>query len=587
VKKRTLLEGLEKRILLDTVTETVTVGPLPPSTPSGTFQVNQFDNQGGARRLISVSVDVVLQSQGGATGLENEGAGTGSATVSIGTDVDLERDSENHADATWDVQLSATESQSRAVVAPDSDAAPDYLYPNDDDSVVVVGTTSADQDSTAWTNAADTTPFIGSGTVTFYYEPSPNNSSVHTIGIGTVNTITAQATQFSMTITVTYEYDLPVLEVRKGVIATDGPGKFTRAAGPVDFTAPGSAGTRFAGTIGSTDLDLQPVNSNMMWSDPTDLVSFGITIENVGGGPNGAYDVRLRDTLPRGFSIPAGGLNLTVTDGTGAAVAYTTIGAGLFDPAGGIELTDPGPTAGAGAAGVLDPSDAAAGRNLVVLTYDLEIDRNVFQVPHPTTYRQLVNTVTVYNYAGVEGGADLSVTDLHDPARVTLIRYGGDTDGHDWSGLGPWRPREQAQTRVVQPMYSGTGQPGSTLSVNLYNARGELIGTRDTVVDAGGNWMASFYDTAMTDQPHSVSLRQSFAGYTTLGDAGYNLRPYFAPAFDGGTYVSQALTVVNVASNRSLIGFRDMFAAAAHPISLSWQPYNYELLALSGVPSAV
>ena len=588
MKNRTLLEGLEKRILLDTVTETVTVGPLPPSTPATTFTVNKFDDQGGTRRLLSVRLDIVLQSTGGGTGLENEGPGTGSATVTIGTDVDVERDSENHGDATWDLQLSATESQSRAVVAPDSDAAPDYLYPNDDDSVVVIGTTSSDQDSKTWTNTADLLAFIGSGQIAFYYDSDPNNSSVHTIGGGIVNTVTVQAAQFLLTVTIVYTFDQPVLEVTKGVIATDGPGSFTRPAGPVAFTAPGSAGVRFSGTIGSADLDLTTVDADMAWSKPTDLVSFGIVVENVGGGSNGAYDVRLRDTLPQGFSIPAGGLNLTVTDGTGAAIAYTTIGTGLFDPAGGIELTDPGPTAGAGAAGALDPSDAAAGRNLVVLTYDLEIDHNVFLFPHPTVYRELVNTVTVYNYAGLEGGTDLSVTDLRDPARVTLMRYGGDDGGDDdWSGLGPWRPQEQFQTRVLQPMYSGTAQPGSTLSVDLYNARGELIGSRDTVVDAGGNWAASLYDVAMADQPHSVVLRQSYTGYTPLAQAGFNLRPYYSPAFQGGTYVSEALTVENVVGKRSLAGFHDMFAAAAHPLSLSWPTYNYEMLAVSGVPSAV
>jgi uncharacterized repeat protein (TIGR01451 family) len=453
--------------------------------------------------------------------------------------------------------------------------------------VVVVGTTSGDNDNTTWTAAADTGPFIGPGTITFYYEPSPNNSSSHTIGIGTVNTVTAQATQFTMTIIVVYDYDEPVLEVKKGVIATDGPGRFTRVAGPAMFTAPGSAGVRFSGTIDSAGLNAHPVNSDMLWSEPGDLVSFGIVIENVGGGPDGAFDVQLRDTLPQGFSIPPGGLNLTVTDGTGAAMAYTTIGSGLFDAAGGIELTDPGPTGGAGADGALDPSSAAAGRNLVVLTYDLEIDADIFQQPPPSVFRQLINTVTVYNYAGTEGGTDLSVPDLRDPAWVTLMRFIEFNGDEDWSSLGPHEPQEQQQFGTLQPMYSGTAQPGSTLSVNLYNAQGELIGSRDAVADAGGNWMVSFYDTNVRAEPHSVSLRQSFPGYSPLADAGYNLRAYYSPAFQGGTFVSEALTVQNVVGKRSLNGFRAMFAAAAHPVSLGWRPSGYELLPLSSVPSAV
>ena len=585
MKTRTLFEGLEKRILLDTVTETITIGPLSPSTPATTFTVAKFDDQGGTRRLLSVSLDIELVSRGGATGLENEGPGTGSATVSIGTDVNMERDSENHGDAVWDVELSATESETRLVIAPDSDAGANYLYPDDDDSVVVVGTVASDSDAKSWTDAADLIDFTGAGQIAFYYESFPNNSTVHTIGSGRVDGVTVQADSFTLTVVVVYTFDTPVLEVKKGVIATDGPGNFTRTPGPVDFTHPGSAGTRFSGTIGSTDLDLLPIDSDMVWSDPTDLVSFGIVIENVGGGTNGVYDIELRDTLPRGFSIPSGGLNLTVTDGTGAAVAYAIIGSGLFDPAGGIELTDPGPTAGAGAGGVLDPSDAAAGRNLVVLTYDLEIDSCVFQKPTSSFFRELVNTVTVYNYAGSEGGTDLSVTDLEDPARVTLIRFVGG-NGDDSSYFSTFRPQEPRPFLPIQPIYSGTAQPGSTMTVDLYNAQGELIGSRATVVDAGGNWMTSFYDTNVRAEPHTVSLRQSHTGYTPLDSAGYNTRGYYGPAFQGGTFVSEALTVQDVVGRRSMNGFRDMYAAAANPISLSWQTYNYELLALSGVPGA-
>ncbi len=84
----------------------------------------------------------------------------------------------------------------------------------------------------------------------------------------------------------------------------------------------------------------------------------------------------IRDTLPSGFVIPSlgPGLNLEVFDGTGAAIGVTVLGTGLFDPTGGIELNDPGPTPDSIAGsppvtvngGSIDGFDPASGRNLAV-----------------------------------------------------------------------------------------------------------------------------------------------------------------------------------------------------------------------------
>ncbi len=582
-RTRRLLEALERKIFLDTVVETTTVGPFSPSHAATTFAVPQFDNQNGTRRLLSVEMNLVLTSRGGATGLENEGPGTGSATVTIGTDVNVERDWENHGDGVWDVELSATESETNANVQADSDAAPDYLYPNDDDSVVVAGTTAQDEDSKTWTDPADILPFIGSGTVDIYYESFPNNSSDHTIGSGTVQTVTVQADSFTIDVTITYTYDVPELELVKGVIATNGPGTFTRKAGPVTFTAPGSAGVRFSGTISSTALDSRTVDANLLLAEPGDLVSFGIVIENVGGGTNGAYDVRVRDTIPNGMSIPPGGLNLTVTDGTGAAVAYTELGTGLFDSTGGIELTDPGPTSGSGAGGVLDVYHATSGRNVVVITYDLKVDSDIWKQTPQASVRKLIDTATVYNYAGYEGGTDLSVADLTDRAYVTLLQYHYDWwDRYEW---GTWEEFKPAYAQAFAPLYSGTAEPGATLSVEIYDAQGNLIGSKAAVVDAGGNWLANFPDTAMTLQPHYVLLRQTYAGYSPLADAGYNLRTYYSRALlGGGTFVSEQLTVENVLARRSVGSLEALYAAGVSPITLGWHAFAYEMLCLPAVP---
>lgn len=205
----------------------------------------------------------------------------------------------------------------------------------------------------------------------------------------------------------------------KGVVASSNPlATFNPSPiGPVSFTTPGSGCPRFSGTIHSTGLASNPIRSDVANVDAGDLVTFAIVVENRGTGLNGAFDVRLRDTLPPGFSIPPGGPNLCVTDGTGAPMPYVSIGTGLFDPAGGIELLDPGPTATPD--GALDPYDPTSGRNIAIVTFDLLLDGP--GDPSPVTPRQtLLNTATLFNYAGAEAGPDHTLTDSDDSASATI-----------------------------------------------------------------------------------------------------------------------------------------------------------------------
>ncbi|MBL8792872.1 MAG: isopeptide-forming domain-containing fimbrial protein [Planctomycetia bacterium] len=221
---------------------------------------------------------------------------------------------------------------------------------------------------------------------------------------------------------ITAEPVLTANTIRKGVVATDNPNAVFNPAvvGPVPFSAPGTAGTRFTGTITTPELVVTPIDSNLRGVDAGDRVTFAIVVANVGTGANGAFDVRIRDTLPAGFRIPTtgAGLNLTVTDGTGAAMPFTNLGsgasAGLFGT--GIELTDPGPTAVP--TGALDPGRDAqgnllnTGQNLVVITYDLEVVGTI--TPNTT----IVNTASLFNFASVEGGPNFLTQPLTDSAQV-------------------------------------------------------------------------------------------------------------------------------------------------------------------------
>ncbi len=194
----------------------------------------------------------------------------------------------------------------------------------------------------------------------------------------------------------------PILRISKGVTGSTNPGATLSppTAGPVSFAAPGSAGPPFTGTIGSTALTTTPVDSNIAGVDANDLVSFAIVIENTGSSNRGAFDIAITDILPPGLIIPTGGagLNLKVYNGAGTAIPFTYLGGGgpgneddLFNN--GIQLID----TSVGACQKYHPDD---GSNIIVITYDLQVDPNV------QPGQVILNRGTLTGYAGDEGGTN-------------------------------------------------------------------------------------------------------------------------------------------------------------------------------------
>jgi conserved repeat domain len=205
----------------------------------------------------------------------------------------------------------------------------------------------------------------------------------------------------------------PELGITKGVVSTsNASGVFTPtpvAPAGVTFSAPGQAGGAFTGTINSNGLASTPIDATLENVVGNDLVKFSIIVENTGSGPNGAFDVSIQDTLPAGFQIPAGGpgLNLQVTDGTGTTLAYTGTPADLFGS--GIELVD-GATSGS-----LSAANPTSGRNIAVITYDLQLEPDV--VPLDV----IANTATLTNYASTVGGPNfLPPAGITDDTTVTI-----------------------------------------------------------------------------------------------------------------------------------------------------------------------
>ncbi|MCU0477793.1 MAG: hypothetical protein MUE92_03465, partial [Chloroflexi bacterium] len=209
--------------------------------------------------------------------------------------------------------------------------------------------------------------------------------------------------------------DQPDLGITKGVVATTGPGGVLAPAtgGPVTFTVPPGASCPAwsGGPVTSAGLAAAPIDSDLAGVDAGDLVRFAIVVENTGHAT--PFDVRIADTLPAGFGVPAAGLELCVTDGAGTALTTASIGggAGLFDQ--GIRLVDGAD--GSLAAGIAaDGAVNAAGTNLAVVTYTLQV------VGSAVPGSLLTNTASLLGYANSPGGPDHLATPLTDDAGVTL-----------------------------------------------------------------------------------------------------------------------------------------------------------------------
>ena len=115
----------------------------------------------------------------------------------------------------------------------------------------------------------------------------------------------------------------PNVKVTRGVVVSDNTtALYTPANVGGTFSAPAGSCKRFTGNITSGGLITSPINSNISNVDAGDLVTFAIVLENTGSTTPGAFDVQIADNLPAGFTLPAGGPNVCITDGTGSVINY-------------------------------------------------------------------------------------------------------------------------------------------------------------------------------------------------------------------------------------------------------------------------
>jgi fimbrial isopeptide formation D2 family protein/uncharacterized repeat protein (TIGR01451 family) len=179
---------------------------------------------------------------------------------------------------------------------------------------------------------------------------------------------------------------------------------------------------------------------------------------------------------------------------------------------------------------------------------------------------------------------------------------------------------------LIDPIFSGTAEPGSNVTVTLYRQDGSLNYVRNIMADAGGHWIAIFpsvtletvqdesneffnrtvlfdapYDplddiqrdsigtpivqrsvttgAILADEGYSLTLQQDRPS-TLPQDAGlYNARTYFNPAVAGEGYGSGiVLKIDEVFENVAGLTVERLYDATTDPLGVSLNRFNYEFL---------
>ncbi|HKO99586.1 MAG TPA: SdrD B-like domain-containing protein [Pyrinomonadaceae bacterium] len=197
----------------------------------------------------------------------------------------------------------------------------------------------------------------------------------------------------------------PNLRIRKGIIATNNPnGTFTHPGLQTAnlSTAQAPPGATFtlngiSGVVNSNDLAAGLVNDDVSGVDANDIVTFAVTIENLGGAP--AYDVKIQDIIPTDTSGNPTCFTLLpnpiiVKRGTGVVVPsalYSISPTSILPTTTSFTITsNPIPIP-------LSAYNATSGANIVVITFQAKLLANI----KPGCCD---NVVELTQYASVLGG---------------------------------------------------------------------------------------------------------------------------------------------------------------------------------------
>ncbi|MGF1677722.1 MAG: beta strand repeat-containing protein [Candidatus Methylacidiphilales bacterium] len=294
---------------------------------------------------------------------------------------------------------------------------------------------------------------------------------------------------------------------------------------------------------------------------PDEKLTYTITVTNIGN--RNATGVEVEDFLPAGVEY---------VSSTGGA------NQGLYDPGTHtVKWTFADPFIG-------------ANNQTEVLTVEVKV-KSDFRLG------DLVNKVEVKNDG--TNGPEISLSNNESSFSIRVLGFGFDSsnnfhtfrlfsafdlDDDDFYRLRPIDNYRDPMLTLA-PIYSGEAEPGSTLVIILYNAKGEVIGRQTVVVDTGGNWMASFPGSIVRDYPQSVHISQTPSSNNHDPEHGYNLRPYYATALHSGHFFQEDLSVNRVLTGSASVVTGALFSSLNNPLGFELGKHSYEHISIPGHPT--
>ena len=144
-------------------------------------------------------------------------------------------------------------------------------------------------------------------------------------------------------------------------------------------------------------------------------------------------------------------------------------------------------------------------------------------------------------------------------------------------GIDPAENQRVLQPLPVDPLFSGLAEPGTTLRLTIYDEQGHMVGDRQVVADAGGNWIANFPNTVIWKQPHRMDVEQVASIQGMQDDAGFNMRRYFHPALHHSLVFIERPTVGTIMRNSAYETIESMHSANLNPLAVGWRNHTYQL----------
>ncbi|MEM9970736.1 MAG: isopeptide-forming domain-containing fimbrial protein, partial [Pseudomonadota bacterium] len=329
-----------------------------------------------------------------------------------------------------------------------------------------------------------------------------------------------------------------------------------------------------------------------------DTILYTVVITNDATATAPAFNTVVTDNLP--FELTLTG-NTTLSDPTLGSVSPTSVNGATS-----LIVTIP----------VLQPGES------------LTIEYETFVGFNTDVLRGIFNTATY------DGGSTPIADDPNgrsyideDTAIIVPQPVPGDDDERRTQAIDGIDDAQFLPILLIDPIYTGTAEPGSNVTVNLYKQDGSLDYVRNIVADTGGHWIAIFprvqlegiddrfheehATSVLFDAPVKVLDRERLdslsyrnevrtmnvesnlidEAYTlgvtadrpsTLPDSAgmYNTRTFFAPAHVGEIYgTDDVLKVDEIFDDIAFNAVQTLYAASADPLGASLNRFNYEFLA--------